>query len=133
MKRKLNRERELETILTICIGLVVIFLVSERQLLAGTHKKALLTVAILLGAIGLFSKVLTTYVAAAWMKLSEVLGLIMPKIILSIVFFFFLFPVALLMRLFSKTNLLQLKKEKGDSYYFTRNHKYTAKDLEQIW
>lgn len=132
MKPKLTREKELETILTICVGLVVIFFISERQLLAGTHKKALLTVAVLIGAIGLFSNLLTSYVAMAWMKLSEVLGAIMPKIILSIVFFLFLFPVAMLMRLFSKTNLLQLKKEK-DSYYFTRNHTYTAKDLEQIW
>ncbi len=132
MKSNLNREKEVETILTICIGLVVIFLVSERQLLAGSHKKALLGVAVILGAIGLFSKVLTTYVAWAWMKLSEVLGMVMPKVILSIVFFLFLFPVAMLTRLFSKRNFLQLKKT-GDSYYFDRKHKYTAADLKNTW
>ncbi|MFN8285505.1 MAG: SxtJ family membrane protein [Chitinophagales bacterium] len=132
MKSKLGRDKEIEVILTICVGLVLLFLISEKQLLAGSHKKALLGVAVILGVIGLFSKTLTAYIAAAWMKLSEVLGLIMPKVILSIVFFFFLFPVALLTRLLSKRNFLQLKKT-GPSYYFSRNHKFTAKDLENTW
>lgn len=133
MKTKLNREKEIETILTICVGLVFIFLISERQLLAGSHKKALLSVAVILGLIGMFSKKLTALIAMGWMKLSELLGAVMPKVILSLVFFFFLFPLALLMRLFSGKNLLQLKRSNEASYYFTRNHKYTAKDLEQTW
>lgn len=66
-----------------------------------------------------------------WGKIAMVLGWINTKIILSLVFFIFLTPFALLSRLFSK-NALQLKR-KSESTFVERNHTYTKKDLENIW
>ena len=52
---------------------------------------------------------------------------------LSFIFFVFLFPIAMLSRLFGGKSSLQLKKVEGNSYYFTRNHKFEAKDLKNTW
>ena len=126
-KSKLTREKELETILTICVAMVVIFLLSKQ------HHKYWLTISVVLGLIGMFSKYLTTKIAWAWMKLSEGMGAVSSKIILSIIFFVFLFPIAMLSRLFGTKSSLQLRKPEGESYYFVRNHKFEAKDLENVW
>lgn len=125
--KKLTREKELETILTICVALVVVFIFSKQ------HHKFWLTISVVLGLIGMFSKYLTSKLAWAWIKLSEGMGAVSSRIILSLVFFVFLFPVAMLSRLFGNKNSLQLKKPEGTTYYFTRNHKFEAKDLENVW
>jgi len=52
---------------------------------------------------------------------------------LTIIFFVFLTPIALLMRLVKKADNLKLKPQTGDSVYDTRNHTYVAKDLSNIW
>jgi hypothetical protein len=128
MKAKLNREKELETILTICVMLVVIYFVTKQQ------HRYLLTISMVLGLIGMFSKFLTAKIALGWTRLGEAMGAVTSKVILSIVFFVFLLPMAALARIFSKEkSSLQLKKPTGDSYYFTRNHTYEPKDLKNVW
>ena len=120
----MNKEKNLETILTLCIALVVFYLIF--------HIKLLLSLSILLGIIGLFFKYLSGKITWLWLKLSEALGFVSSKIILTIIFFIFLFPIALLSRLFKKDSL-QLKKGKTFSYYVIKNHEFTAKDLENPW
>ncbi len=122
---KQTREKELETILVLCVALVIIFFVTQH--------KHYLTASVVLGLIGMFSKYLTSKISRAWLKLGEMIGAVMSRVILSAVFFLFLFPIALLSRLFSKSSSLQLKKSSADSYYFTRNHKYAPKDLDNVW
>ncbi len=124
---KATREKELETILVLCVALVVIFFATKQKY---TYY---LTASVVLGVIGMFSNYLTSKISWAWLKFGEMIGAVMSKVILSTVFFLFLFPIALLSRLFSKNNSLQLKKSAGDSYYFTRNHKYEAQDLKNVW
>jgi len=125
--KKLTREKELETILTICVALVVIFLLGKRQ------HYYWLTMSAVLGLIGMFSKYLTSKIAWAWMKLSEGMGAVSSRIILSFIFFVFLFPIAMLSRAFGGKSSLQIKKLAGTTYYVTRNHKFEAKDLEKMW
>jgi Saxitoxin biosynthesis operon protein SxtJ len=124
---KQTRERDLETILTICVALVLFYLIGKN------HHSYFLTLAFVVGAIGLLSKYLTAKIAWAWWKVSEVIGSVMSKVILSVIFFVFLVPIAFLSRLFRKKDDLQLKRTAGVSYYFTRNHTYRAKDLENGW
>lgn len=68
-------------------------------------------------------------IADGWMKLALFLGHWNGKILLSLVFFLFLTPLALVYRLF------QNGKKKGtvDSNYVVRNHTYTAEDLDKMW
>jgi hypothetical protein len=123
---QLSKEKQKETILTICIGLLVIYVATKMQY------PILLYIAIVLGLIGMFSDFLTLKIAWAWMKLAEGMGFVTSKILLSAIFFLVLFPIALLSRLGSKDNLT-LKKKNSGSYYKERNHTFTSKDLEQVW
>ena len=120
-----NRIKQLETMLSIVFGLAVFFWL--------THNRYLPPAILLISAIGLFSKYLTRKIHWFWMKLSHIMGAIMSRVLLSVVFFVFLFPIALLSRLFGKKDPLQLKRTQGNTYYSERNHQYTAEDLENPW
>ena len=65
-----------------------------------------------------------------WLNISDLLGKVMSKIILSIVFFVFVWPVSLIRRAMGK-DTLNLKKFKKDtnSVFINRNHTYTRTDL----
>lgn len=117
------RAKNLETILTIVTGFLVLFYFLEI--------KYFLWIAIGLGLIGMFSDWLAEKISWAWFKLAEIMGFFSSKILLTIVFFIFLAPVAFLARIFS-TDKLKLKKG-GESYYVERNQSFQAKDLENIW
>ena len=65
------------------------------------------------------------------MKFAELLGFVMNKVILGIVFFIFLTPIAFLSKVF-KRNTMHVKKDAA-TYFSERNFTYTKKSLEQLW
>lgn len=67
-----------------------------------------------------------------WLKLALGLGWINSRILLSVVYFLFLMPIALVSRLFTKDPLL-LKAKSRNSIYTVRDHTYSKEDLENIW
>ncbi len=121
---KYTKEKNQETALAITLGLLVIWYF--------TAIKVLITVAFVLILIALFSQTLAGWVTWFWMKLSHIMGFVMSRVLLSAIFFLFLFPIALLSRLFKKDGL-QLKRTSGSSYYTERNHTFNASDIENPW
>jgi hypothetical protein len=86
-------------------------------------------------AVGFFALLIPPFARAvewAWLKLALGLGWINSRIILTIVYFVFLMPLALIARLFTNDPLM-LKKKDTSTVYVTRDHKYTKEDLENIW
>lgn len=67
----------------------------------------------------------------AWYKLAEGLGWFNSRVLLSLVFYLIVTPIALLFRLFGNDPLL-LKDTKGSMFNF-RNHTYKKEDLENPW
>ena len=68
--------------------------------------------------------------AVAWFGLSHVLGKVMSTILLSVVFFLVLLPVAWVRRLIGKDSLRLRQWRKSDgSCFVVREHAYTADDL----
>ena len=92
----------------------------------------LVKVATLLGLIFVFIPILGNWIVWLWFKLAEGLGWVNSKVLLSIIFFLMLTPLAFLSRLFSK-DPLKLKKRSDDSVYRERNDKFVKKDLENPW
>jgi hypothetical protein len=88
-------------------------------------------IATTVGVASLVSNHLANAIVWFWEKLAQVLGFINTRILLSVLFYLFLFPIAMLSRLFSK-DPMQLKNPKA-SVFVTRNHTYTSKDLENMW
>ena len=113
-----------KTVLTIVVGMVVIHVVAGWQWP--------LIAAIVVGLLGMFSTYLSIKIDFLWMKLAWVLSLIVPNILLSAVFFLFLFPVAVLSRMFGKKAPLFLKNPKG-STYISNNRTFDIPSFEKTW
>lgn len=113
-----------KTVLTIVIGFLFIFLI--------THQKWALTTAFLVGVIGLLSDFLAKQIDFIWMKLALVLSYIVPNIILSLIFFIVLTPIALLMKLTSKKDPLSLKNT-TDSLFKTHSKVFDEAYFEKYW
>jgi hypothetical protein len=65
-----------------------------------------------------------------WLNISELLGKIMSKVILTIIFFIVLYPTALYRKIRGKDSLMLMKFKKAkDSVFIVRNHTYTKTDL----
>jgi len=120
MKLKSNPTK---TVLTITVGFLVVYLIAKWPWA--------LTVAGVIGLAGLFSDFLAQKIEWVWMKITWILSLIVPNILMSAIFFLFLFPVALLMRLMSKKNYLQLKN--ADTTWISETKAFDAKSLENPW
>ncbi len=111
------------SMLAITTGFLVLFLVF--------HKPWMLLVAVGAGATGLLLPPLARLVHLGWMKLAHMLGWFNGRVLLGLVFFALLTPIALLRRL-GRADGLALRKPKG-SLWTVRDHTYTPKDLETPW
>jgi hypothetical protein len=96
------------TVLTITVGFAVIYLATEMRWA--------LLVAICVGLVGVFSTFLSEQIDFVWTKLAWILSFIVPNIILSAIFFLFLFPIALLSRVFGKKDPLHLRNKQSSLF-----------------
>lgn len=112
------------TVLTISVGFIVLYLV--------TGWKWSIITALAIGAAGVFSTHLSTGITFVWMKLSWLLGLIIPNLLLAVIYYFFLYPVAILSRLFGKKDPLNLK-DGTESTFVTVDRKTDKKTFEKTW
>jgi|TARA_A100001011_G_scaffold246805_1_gene255055 hypothetical protein len=74
---------------------------------------------IILGIIN--SKILTP-LSNAWIKLGEILGIIIAPIVMAIIYFFILTPISLIVRIFGK-DLLSIKFDKQVNTYWINRKK----------
>ncbi len=116
--------------LVIVTGLVVLYFIFKNSV----HFNAvyLLYAAAVVGILCIAFPVAGDFIVKIWYKLAEGLGWVNSRVILTIMFYVFLFPIAMLYRLSAK-NPMGLKRTSDKSIFVERNHTYTAKDLEQIW
>jgi hypothetical protein len=84
-----------------------------------------------IGIIGLISDFLAQKIEWFWFKLTWVLSLIVPNILLSIIFYLFLFPISVLARIFSKSNFLQLKK--SNSTWVKVEKTFDGESMQNPW
>ena len=113
-----------KTVLTITVGFIIIYLVSDY--------KWALWVSACIGTLGLISSFLRRKIEWVWFKLAWLLSLIGPNIILTIVFYLILSPIALLRRAVSKTQRFKLKNT--DTTFFQSIHKtFDTKSFTNPW
>ncbi len=119
----MKREKILEAMLVIATGMLVIYLITRRPVF--------LYISVAAGAAGILFKSLAGWIAFLWYKTGDLLGNIVSKIVLTLVFFLLLVPIAFFYRLFHK-DPLRLKKTDGSNWTL-RGHDYTGDDLKNIW
>jgi hypothetical protein len=123
----MKREKNLETMLVITVGLLVFYYIFRAKPWANY----LLLASLGIGLIGVFSDFLSEKITWAWTKFAQIIGNINAHVLLTIIFFVFLMPVAFLFKLTKKDNL-KLKAQQR-TVYEERDHQYVAADLENVW
>lgn len=121
---KVKKSNSSKTVLTICLGFLIIHIVGQNRWA--------LSLSVIIGLIGVFSDFLSEKVEIIWLYLTKILSYIVPNILLSIVFYFILFPIGLLSRLFGIKDSLKLKGG-SPSYFIEINKKFQKEDFDNPW
>ncbi|MFH1081388.1 MAG: SxtJ family membrane protein [Pseudomonadota bacterium] len=93
----------------------------------------LLWIAMLLVFGNAFESRITARVAASWMKVAAVIGNFNTRIILSIMFFVILTPIALAYRLLNRDLVDHFRENRRPSYFDDVHKKYVKSDFEKLW
>ncbi|HRE50664.1 MAG TPA: SxtJ family membrane protein [Flavitalea sp.] len=120
---KKDNHKSTETILVLVLALGAMYWIFEAP--------AFLLSAAALGVAGLFLPAFADIVHRLWYKLAHALGFVMGRILLTLIFFVALVPLALLSRMFGRNSLAL--KPGAPSYFKTREHTYSREDLEKTW
>jgi len=123
-----------KTILVITTGFLVIYVVKSwnGDFWSTLNRDWAIWLALIIGILSILSFWIEEKIAWLWLQLGYVLGLIVPKLILSLIFFLVLSPVALLSKVFGKKNALQLK-DTQDSLFKTVDKTFDPKSFEKPW
>lgn len=121
---KSEKSTPVKTVLIITVGVTAIGLIADI--------KWVIVIALSIGLLGSISDYLAGKIDWMWMKLAWLLSLVVPNILLSIIFFLFLWPIASLSRLARHNDLLSLKNT-GNTLFKQREKSYSPSDFEKLW
>lgn len=122
--RLATRVEALET-LTVFAGVcLVLGLVSDRR--------AYFWMALLFLGIALVAKPLAALLARIWLQFAELLARINNRLLLTLLFYGLLTPLAFVYRL-CKHDPLHLTGKRSPSFFNERDHRYAADDLKRMW
>ncbi len=113
-----------KTILTLVIGFLLISHYFDNQ--------PMYYIALSIAISSLISEKLAELVVYIWIKLAEILGWINARIILSIVFYLILTPIAFLSKVFKKEDNLNRTNNKN-SLFVEKKHTFMKEDFENVW
>jgi hypothetical protein len=119
-----NNSDPIKTVLTITVGFILIYLITKWNWT--------ILVSFIIGLIGIFSIYLSKKIDLVWMKITWLLSLIVPNILLGAIFYLFLFPISLLARLFRKNDPLNLKNKTSSNFKST-NKIFDKSSFEHPW
>ena len=112
------------TVLTIVFGLLVLSLFLESRIF--------LYVCLVLAGLGILSLKFSKVIEYIWFKLAFALSQIIPNILLSLIFFLILTPIALLSKLFNVKS--EFKSKNIDKSLFAETNRVYKKDsFERAW
>jgi len=122
--KKMTKDQSRDTGMAMVLLALLIFLKTRRD--------GWLYMAMVLHVVNMTVPRLYAPVAVLWLGLSQIMGTVMSKILLSILFFGLVTPIGLLRRLFGKDSLkLREFKASQESAMLTRNHLFVAQDIEK--
>ena len=90
-----------------------------------------IVVSLTIGGLGILSSYFSNLFERLWFKMSDILGIIIPGILLTVIYYFLLFPIAFISRLF-KNDPLMLSKDHR-SFFTDRNKEFRKEDFEKTW
>jgi len=119
----MKKEKAVESLLVITTGFLLLYCIYKKDWM--------LFVALGSGITGIFIKPLALLIAKGWIKLGELLGFIVSKVVLTVIFYLLFVPISLLHNLFNK-DMLSLKRQ-NRSLWNNRDFEYKPSDLNNSW
>ena len=97
-----------------------------------TRRSGFVYAAVVLQVVNMIAPQVYAPVAVVWLGLAEILGTVMSRVLLSILFFGLVTPIGILRRLFGKDSLKLRDFKAGEESAMTvRNHVFVSQDLER--
>lgn len=118
----MNRKTVLETLVVLALAALLF------HLWLGHAWLLYLATAFLI--LALIPNPLATLITKGWLKFSELLGAVMSRVVMTLIFFFFLTPIALLYRLFNRAAADHFLK-KRDTYWRAAEERFTKESFEK--
>jgi len=123
-KQKMTKDQSRDTGMAMVLLLLLVFLKTRRN--------GWLYAAMVAHVVNMIVPRIYAPVAVVWLGFSHVLGTVVSKILLSILFFGLVTPIGVLRRLFGKDSLkLRAFRASQDSAMTPRNHLFVSRDLEK--
>ncbi len=121
---KTVKTNAIKTVLIISIGFGIVFFLFDVRWSLYTS--------LIVGVLGIISSKVSQGIDYLWMKVAKVLSFIVPNILLSIVFYLFLFPLAIMSKVFGSKNTFQLKN-KNETLWVNKNTQIEEVSFEKMW
>lgn len=118
----MEKTTDRSAILVISMGFLILYILWSWQWA--------LYVSLAAGIIGILSVRLSLLIESAWMKLGNAIGYVVSNVLLSMVFFLVLTPIAMLFRVFNKDPLML--SEKHPSFFIDRQKKFNKNDFTKL-
>lgn len=123
-KRRITKDQSRDTGMAMVLLLLILYLRTKRG--------GMLWAAIALHVVNMTVPRIYGPIAVVWLGLSHLLGTMMSKIMLAILFFGVVTPIGILRRLFGKDTLkLRAFKAGEESVMSVRNHMFVGRDIEK--
>jgi hypothetical protein len=119
----MKRELVISTLVVLALAFLILYTIFS-------FSWALYTALFLL-IISLVDNPLSTLIVRAWLGFSRGIGAINTTVILTLTFFLFLTPIALLYRIFNKKSVHYFKKRADKSYFVDEQRSYTKESFER--
>ena len=124
LKRKITKDQSRDTGMAMVLLLLIVFATRKRE--------GYLIGAMVLHVLNMIVPQIYRPVAVVWLGFSDLLGAVVSKVMLSIVFFGIVTPIGIFRRLAGKDSLkLRAFKASKDSVMIERNHTFVGQDLEK--
>ena len=121
--RRITKDQSRDTGMAMVLLLLILYVsLNRRELVLG---------AMALHVLNMTAPQLYRPVAVVWLGFSHLLGTVVSKMVMSIVFFAVVTPIGVLRRLLGKDSLkLRDFRASDESVMWERNHTFTGKDME---
>lgn len=122
--KKITKDQSRDTGMAMVLLLLILYIRTKRD--------GMLWAAIVLHVMNMIVPRMYAPIAVVWLGFSHLLGTVMSKILLSILFFGVVTPIGILRRLFGKDSLkLRAFKVNKESVMLERNHTFVGRDIEK--
>lgn len=131
--RQADKAKRVETLAVLALACIVIAMLRRHRAGIPWLDDPWLVAATVFLTIGCFVAPVASLITRAWFGLSHVLGAVMSRVVMAVVYFAVLLPLSLVRRLF-EADPLRLRRDPKRTSYFTEIGKaYGPGDLQKPW